>query len=49
MIQAFCQAPESLQSRLGAGSCRPAGEDSAHLGLPSAQGPERGSGSATPQ
>lgn len=36
MIQAFCQAPESLQSRLAAGSYRPVGEDLAYLCLPSA-------------
>lgn len=41
MIQAFCQAPEPLQTRLGAGSYRPAGEDSAYLSLPSAHGKER--------
>lgn len=38
MIQEFCQAPESLQSRLGAGSYRPAVStpELSHLGLPSA-------------
>lgn len=52
MVQAFCQAPESLQSRLRAGLCRPAGEGSAHLGLPGAprwgRGLPRGSAPAAP-